>query len=257
MRQQRLLSFQADDEEMGAPTHQLPPRWVDALEELHDDLAHIKERMGQLQKVQQRRLLQLFYRCDMKLQKLCPAGGTAAAAAAAAAAGSAADTRMQQNAQKAVAAQLHSLNQAFRQQQKAYLEEIRRRVHEDDLLPNARDSTAPSLSAQRDFSGDLMADLEVIECDTEARREEIAKVAQSMVELHQLFKDSATLVVEQGTLLDRIDYNLEQVAQQSADATNEIKKAEESRRSGLAAKCIFFLSMTIIVLLVLLIIKHT
>lgn len=29
---------------------------------------------------------------------------------------------MQQNAQKAVAAQLHSLNQAFRQQQKAYLE---------------------------------------------------------------------------------------------------------------------------------------
>ncbi|CDI81446.1 syntaxin, putative [Eimeria acervulina] len=110
---------------------------VDALEELHDDLAHIKERMSQLQKVQQRRLLQvfgdshgdtaigneidthtasitqLFYRCEVKLQKICPPGVST---------GAAAEARMQQNAQKAVAAQLHSLNQAFRQQQKAYLE---------------------------------------------------------------------------------------------------------------------------------------
>ncbi|KAL8428732.1 hypothetical protein ACSSS7_007036 [Eimeria intestinalis] len=63
-----------------------------------------------------------------------------------------------------------------------------------------------------------------------------------------MFRDTATLVVEQGTVLDRIDYNLEQVAEHAEQATAEIQKAEESRRSGRAAKCIFGLVVTIFVL---------
>ncbi|OEH75298.1 putative syntaxin [Cyclospora cayetanensis] len=359
-RQQRLLSFQADDDDLGALSPQLPPPLglsfeplepsVDALEELHDEIAHIKERMGQLQKVQQRRLLQvfgdsygetaigreiesqtaalsqLFRSCEAKLQQLCPRESSA---------GTSPDCVMQQNAQKAVAQQLQGLTQTFRQQQKAYLEEIRRRCQGSELMQDAQESTSasqrwlPSLPfylsfvLHQGFSDDLTVQLDVLESETDVRREqstrqphayldkpypaisfpllspysvrvfglskasqpcntthttfplpfcllsispythesacvcfrplpaqEITKIAQSMAELHQMFRDTATLVIEQGTILDRIDYNVERVAHQSAEATREIRKAEESRRSGLAAKCIFTLSATIFFLAV-------
>ncbi|KAL8424679.1 hypothetical protein Efla_006464 [Eimeria flavescens] len=254
-RQQRLLSYQAEDDS-GASPSQLPPRWVDALDELHDDIAHIKEKMGQLQKLQQRRLLQvfgdsigeaasgrevevqtasLFRRCEVKLQQLRPQEGQGV------------DRLLQQNAQKAVAAQLQGLTQVFRQQQKAYLEgkrlSLRFRCDRVGSSPPASFCICP-----QGFSEEFGGQLSILEGEADVRREEVARVAQSVAELHQIFKDTATLVIEQGTVLDRIDYNLEQVADQTEQATTEIKKAEESRRSGRAAKCIFGLAVTIFVL---------
>lgn len=49
----------------------------------------------------------------------------------------------------------------------------------------------------------------------------------------------------QGTILDRIDYNVEQVVHNTAQANVQLRKAEENQRSGRAAKCIMFLMVTI------------
>ncbi len=40
---------------------------------------------------------------------------------------------------------------------------------------------------------------------------EIKKICQSIEELAEVFKELATLVIDQGTIIDRIDYNMEQV----------------------------------------------
>jgi len=45
--------------------------------------------------------------------------------------------------------------------------------------------------------------------DIMRRDKEIREILQSIVELNDLFKEFSALVIEQGTLLDRIDYNLE------------------------------------------------
>jgi len=43
------------------------------------------------------------------------------------------------------------------------------------------------------------------------RDHEINAIVQSIEELSQIFKELAVLVIDQGTILDRIDYNMEQV----------------------------------------------
>lgn len=51
------------------------------------------------------------------------------------------------------------------------------------------------------------------------RDKEIREILQSIVELQDLFKEFSALVIEQGTLLDRIDYNLE-TTQQHIEVAN-------------------------------------
>lgn len=44
-----------------------------------------------------------------------------------------------------------------------------------------------------------------------SRDEEIQRIAKSVAMLATVFKEVADMVIDQGTLIDRIDYNMEQV----------------------------------------------
>lgn len=57
------------------------------------------------------------------------------------------------------------------------------------------------------------------------RNEEINKIASSITQLHTIFKELAVLVIDQGSILDRIDYNIEQVVHQSSEANKQLRKA--------------------------------
>ncbi len=43
------------------------------------------------------------------------------------------------------------------------------------------------------------------------RDAEVVNILQSINELAQVMKDLSVLVIDQGTILDRVDYNMEQV----------------------------------------------
>ena len=51
-----------------------------------------------------------------------------------------------------------------------------------------------------------------MEVQVAKRDREINSIVESIEELSQIFKELAVLVIDQGTVLDRIDYNMEQVS---------------------------------------------
>lgn len=56
------------------------------------------------------------------------------------------------------------------------------------------------------------------------RSEGVQKLLSNLKELSTLFEDLASLVVSQGTLLDRIDYNIEEAAEQTGQAVVQLNK---------------------------------
>jgi syntaxin 16 len=56
----------------------------------------------------------------------------------------------------------------------------------------------------------------------DSRTREVNDIAKSIYALAEIFRDLQTLVIDQGTLLDRIDYNIEQVTFTMKAANEEL-----------------------------------
>lgn len=80
--------------------------------------------------------------------------------------------------------------------------------------------------------------------------------AKSIEELASIFKELATLVIDQGTVLDRIDYNMELVVERTRAGVRELEKAEEYQKSSRPKKCIGALLILITIMVVVLIMKN-
>jgi len=267
---QRLLAYTSDEDNGDIElVSNLPPVWVDIVEEAQDDMNQIKDKLSSLQKAQQKRLLKVFdseskksgypdreidtltiqitemiKKCEGRIHQIQSRGLAVPL--------SASEHALRQNSQRGIATQLQHVSQIFRKQQKHYLEELKKRdLDTSDIEAGKR---APFDDG---FNDTLMAELDHMEHDVDTRNEEISKIARSVVELHTIFKELSALVIDQGTVLDRIDYNIEQVATHTQDANVHLRKAEEYQKSGRATGIIGCLVSTIAVLIVIFILKHS
>lgn len=89
----------------------------------------------------------------------------------------------------------------------------------------------------------------------EAREKEISKLAMGILEVSTIFKEMEGMVVEQGTLLDRIDYNLANTVEHLKSSDQELFKAKGYQRRTTKCKLIFLLLLIVFALLLVVLIK--
>ena len=89
------------------------------------------------------------------------------------------------------------------------------------------------------------------------REQEINNIVQSIQDLNTIFKDLAGMVSQQGEMVDRIDYNIENAGIKVEEGLEQLKKASKYQKTNRKMKCIVLLGLTLIVLIFLLIILKT
>lgn len=234
------------------------PQWVQVADKVKDCIARAREKLVSLQKLQQRRLLRVFEeeggKGDIDVET---SANTITNLLYQGERGvkeierfiTAEDKEIVVNIQRSLATQLTHVSQEFKVAQKTYMNEIRKRKGGSTIFNDSSTNATDILDAA--FTEDQLLELEGIESQVETRSQEINKIAKSITELNSVFKELANLVVEQGTILDRIDYNMENVVKDTAEANKQLTKAEEIQKSSRLQKCILMLVAFIVLNLLL------
>ncbi|KAI1361015.1 t-snare, syntaxin [Xylaria arbuscula] len=184
---------------------------------------------------------------------------------------------MAQNIQVNLASRVQEASANFRKKQSAYLKKLRGMSGLGAISPGGERATTP-LGAPGAAS--YTADPSLLESDADRsysqsalqqttaqrllhsndavilqREREIEDIAQGIIELSDLFRDLQNMVIDQGTMLDRIDYNVERMATDVKAAEKELVVASGYQKRTTKRKLILLLILLIAGVIILLALK--
>ncbi|OQR77226.1 syntaxin-16-like [Tropilaelaps mercedesae] len=164
------------------------------------------------------------------------------------------ERQLTDNVVRAVAGQLREVTELFRRGQTDYCNRIKQRNNAGSFFDEAIDlsgSSAEPAILQTDVMFVTTQDL--LTADEVAQREqEIQAVVRSINELNVVFKEVARLVVEQGSIVDRIDYNVDAVQMSVNQGLQQLRQVAAYQRGSGKLKCIVGLAVTTLFLIILL-----
>ncbi|KAF5385869.1 hypothetical protein D9615_002555 [Tricholomella constricta] len=180
------------------------------------------------------------------------------------------------NVQRGLAVKVQDLSAAFRKKQRVYMEKLQGHAIKnqdlliasgaislkgsegisavDDDVAAARHTQSQSLSLSQSQSQSLLQnsyDQELINSRTHSLNE----LANSIANLAELFKDLSALIIDQGTLLDSVEYNIEQTAVRVSEAVVELEAAKGYQGRTGRRRCILLLVLLVIAAASALVIK--
>lgn len=178
---------------------------------------------------------------------------------------------VRKNIEQRVAKQLQDLSIEFRRGHKNYLaklkgqeiEEFKPDVKVGGVGGSVRGASAGGFFDEEEaapvdprFNNAQTLQLVMAEQMSEERSKQIEQVAESVGELAGIFKEIQVLVIDQGTVLDRIDFNIEQAADRVQNAVVELNKANEYQKKSKTMMCIYLLLLLCGIMIGILILKN-
>lgn len=285
----------SDPQDMVIEMDRLPPRWIDISDEVSSTLSTIQSQMTKLEPMHAKHMLpgfedesvkkreereieritsditRGFQSCQKAIKRVermmsegkGKQGGI-----------SRAEETMARNLQISLATRVGEVSAVFRKKQSTYLRKLRQMSGMASPLDRSTAGTPaagggnpysdPSLMESmedRSFSQSTLQQTAQkkragVHEDTIAQRErEIEDIAQGIIELANIFQDLQTMVIDQGTMLDRIDYNIDRMAVDVKAADKELKVATGYQKKTTKRKIILLLVLIVVGLFILLMIK--
>ncbi|KAF9890905.1 hypothetical protein FE257_005481 [Aspergillus nanangensis] len=266
----------------------LPPRWVDVQDEVTELLADIATKSSQLDKLHHKHLLpgfgdeeprkqeevvierltqeitRAFHECQKAVQKI----ETMVREAKQQGGVSSGDETMAKNIQISLASRVQEASARFRKKQSTYLKKLRglesgAPSFDRSPTPVQNPYMDPSLmesDADKSFSQTtLMQASQRLTGQNDAaimqREREINDIAKGIIELSDIFRELQTMVIDQGTMLDRIDYNVEKMGTEVKAADKELKTATNYQRRTVKRKVLLLLIILVAGMFILLLVK--
>ncbi|CAB4484896.1 unnamed protein product [Rhizophagus irregularis] len=220
----------------------LPPKWIDIVDEVDDDIDQIKNLLPTLESLHKKHILpgfddrtkeekeierltdeitHLFQQCQSKIKRIANESLSSIAPNQ--------ERAMSKNIQTSLASKLQELSSSFRKQQASYLKKLKGRESKGSkfFLIESNDSNEDDL--ELGFTSSQLAP--------------------------EIFRELQSLVIDQGTLLDRIDYNVEQMSVNVKSAVRELDKGAQYQKKTRNRKIILLLLLLIFGLIIILIFK--
>ncbi|XP_013783087.1 syntaxin-16-like [Limulus polyphemus] len=252
-----------------------PPMWVDGIEEVEYEMTKIRQKMKELITLHEKHLTRptlddstaeereievltkaitrIFTHCQRLIHQI----GSRSRGA------SLQESRVNKNVVVSLVGALQDLFVTFRSAQGSYLKNLRSREERSEqffttpLSPmidgGFGDNLLMDQMFEQKFSQEQLLQIDNNSYVVDQREKEIAHVVQSIAELNEIFRDLATIIADQGTILDRIDYNLENVQTQVHQGLQKLQRAESYQRKNHKMMCILVLAATTVFLIVLLV----
>ncbi|KAI1611510.1 syntaxin 16 [Exophiala viscosa] len=273
-----LMSAGAYDNEGDAVIEMdlLPPRWMDIQEEVNDVLKNITLKAAKLEMLHSKHVLpgfddeavkqqeereierltteitRSFQECQKAIKRIeimvrdARQAGTLQKG----------DEVMAQNIQVALASRVQEVSATFRKKQSNYLNSrsstpVQNPYSDPALMESDADKSFSQSTLQQTAQKRFRSNDTAIA----QREQEINDIAKGIIELADIFRDLQGMVIDQGTMLDRIDYNVERMTTDVKGAEKELIVATNYQRRNTKRKILLLLLLLVIGMFVLLLIK--
>ncbi|KAF9138632.1 hypothetical protein BGX30_008950 [Mortierella sp. GBA39] len=248
----------------------LPPKWVDIVEQVDEELEKIKANVQKLDTMHKKHLLpgfddriqeerdierltdeitQQFHASQRRIKRINAESRHSS---------SNQEQIMSRNVQMSLAQKVQDASTLFRQKQNAYMQRMRGvELRNKDIFSAVQPINSPISDDPEEggFTGAQQAFAEQSNATITQREQEINHISKSIFQLADIFKDLQTMVIDQGTLLDRIDFNVEQASVHLQDAVYELDEGEKYQKKARNRKIILLLILLIAGLFIVLIFK--
>lgn len=267
----------------------LPPRWLDIQDDITTSLSDISTKMKKLDQLHAKHVLpgfdddtvkareerdiealtqditRGFGDCQRRIRRIDTLLREQGAST------TKSEETMARNLQISLAARVGDASSLFRKKQAAYLKKLRSLGGLSTPLPEPGRSATPNPytdPALQDSESDAYSAQTTLQQTQSLRRrtgthdaaiaqreQEIEKIAQGVIDLSAIFQELNSMVIDQGSLLDRIDYNVERTAEHTREAEKELRVATGYQKRSTKRKVMLLLILLVVGVFILLLVK--